>query len=76
MEKENQKVFEGALFNVNMTSNEDRMLVIKDDMDFSMFPIYINDHHNIHIKIEGTVRATKNYKEWPITSHGQYDHFM
>ena len=45
-------------------------------MDFSMFPIYINDHHNIHIKIEGTVRASKNYKEWPISNHGQYDHFM
>ena len=26
--------------------------------------------------IPNALSYVKNYKEWPITSHGQYDHFM
>ena len=51
---------------MNKTSNLDRSIVIPSDFDFSMFPVEATGLIDIKIVVEGTIRATQNFKQWPI----------
>ena len=65
-EKENSNTFLKAIVSVNATNSTDRTLLVPSGFDFSMFPVDAVGLHDITFVINGTIRATKNYKEWPI----------
>lgn len=74
-EKHNAEVFSKAFKRINDSPNEDRTLWVPSENDFSMFPVNATGLHNVTLKIDGNIRATKNYKEWPHEGNA-YLHFI
>lgn len=47
------------------SSDSDRVLYVPKDLIFTMFPFEANFLNDVTFRVDGTIRATQDYKNWP-----------
>ena len=77
-ERNNAEIFTEALRLVNENTSGDRTLWVPSYNDFSMFPINATNLDDVTIKIDGKIRATQNFRQWPIEddAHVHFIHLV
>ena len=69
----NSEAFMDAIAAANITTTEERRVVVPENFTFSCMPINIQYISNVTIQIDGTLQVSKNHKKYPLDGNSVSD---